>query len=199
MGLLKHLDIQPDSVAWQLVLSVAWSCLAFALLFTLDGMEDAAGHEESARSLTRSMTMALSLLMGISWERTIEECIQNLASLGRTRQTTVSSLGTDHLSHRHGPLPLAIQLATSLALVAIVVPAVRVHILRKAYRYSKLRSEVEPTIGQSTEVALGVLRNIGSECTVPRTTLQQTPLTARGVLSPRRRGTLPRGLGGCAY
>merc|ERR1719362_1965411 len=92
LDLLKRLDIQPDSVAWQLALSVAWSCLAFALLFTLDGIEDAAGHEESACSLSRSMTMALSLLIGISWERTLEESIQNLANLGQPQQATTSSL-----------------------------------------------------------------------------------------------------------
>jgi len=197
LDFLKHWDIQPGSVAWQLALSVVSSCLAFALLFTLDGIEDAAGHEESARSLTRSMTMALSLLMGISWECTLEESIRNLASLGQPQQATASSLFNNSLSRHIGPRPLAMQLAASLALVAMIVPAWRMHILRNAYHYSKLRSEVESTVSavrQRSEASLSGLRRTWSECTVPRTSLQQTR-----ILSPRWRGTQPQGSGKWAY
>jgi len=202
LDFLKHWQIQPGSIAWQLGLSVVSSCLAFALLFTLDGIEDAAGHEESARSLTRSMTMALSLLIGFSWECSLEESIRNLTSLSFPQQATSSSLFNNCLDNRLGPGPLAMQLAASLALVAMIVPAWRLHILRKAYHYSKLRSEVESrvsAVSQRSEASLSGLRRTWSECTVPRTMLQQTHVPSRGSLSPKWQGTQPQGSGKWAY
>jgi len=133
---LTEIDVEPGTIAWQVMLAMVASVFSLLLILILDMIENAAGKDGICGSTVRSVIASLSLLVGFSWQRCFAACLKALASLT--------------------PRPVIMEVAASCVVAVVVLPAWRRHILVKVLHYRQMQEvEVEPP--SNTRISDGLI------------------------------------------
>lgn len=111
--------LEEESTVQRVFLALTISLLAFILIFILDKIDDLKATSESVQRCTRSLSQALGILIGFSWESSFNGGVEVLAELSKGRGVWC---------------PVWLKLLMAVAVCGIVVPAWRLYILQTVLR-----------------------------------------------------------------
>lgn len=118
------ISLKPGSMLINVALSVSLSGVAFLGTWILDKIEDRLEEQRERQAIIfRSTITALGLLVGLSWEHSFDVAVEVAASK------------TDE--------PVSMELALTVAVVVLIVPAWRRHILGKQIYYEQLKESMK--------------------------------------------------------
>jgi len=132
---LRQLEMEPGSMAYQIMLAMTASVFSVLLIFIFDVIEDICGPDGIMGGLTQSVISVLSLLVGFAWQRCFQEAVKSVADMS--------------------PRPYLMELAVSLIVVIIVVPAWQRYILRKEYYYRKISRVKRDAVAKPLSMTAG--------------------------------------------
>jgi len=131
MDFLATVSATPGTLAGQIVLALVVSLIAFAVVCTLNKIEDRVGPEKLG-GVMQSIVTAVGVLVGFSWQLAFAAAAAAVAS-----QTPQPG----------GPVVSQVVIAGAVALQ--LLPAWRQHILEKVLRYRQFRAERLEALGQA--------------------------------------------------
>jgi len=124
--LLQHLNITPRNIEGRLVLSLFLSGFACSMIIVLDKIEDASEntHKKTTHKIVKNIVTGLSILVGFTWEITLDGCTEAVTSLFRTEKRQLVS-----------------KLSGSILISLVVLPAWRRYILHTVMTLMRHRKE----------------------------------------------------------
>lgn len=133
-------DLNINSTAERVFVALVTSLAAILLIFVLDHIEGMNSTGVVADRCVRSIIMALSILIGCSWESAFEGGVEVLAELSKERGTW---------------WPVWVKLFLAICVAFFVVPPWRLYILKTQQRLEDARHEHQVQASHATESGVG--------------------------------------------